>query len=99
MRLGLPQLGRPVCEVQPAEETERASRRQRLCQRHQTPEQGVVSRRLSAEELAVRRLVGGTASSSRALTPLRPVFDLTLTSSLSALRRVDAGAAAESPTA
>lgn len=66
MRLRLPQLGRPVCEVQPGKKTEPAGGLQRLCEGHQTPDAGDVSRRLPAEELAVRRLVGGTANSSDA---------------------------------
>lgn len=65
MRLRLPQLGCPVYEVQPAKETERESRLQRLRQRHQASNQGVVPRRLSAQELAVQRLVAGTADGKR----------------------------------
>ena len=68
MRLWLPQLGCPVYEVQPAKTSERAGRLQRLRQRHQASNQGVVPRGLSAQELAVQRLVAGTADSNPAQT-------------------------------
>lgn len=61
MRLRLPQLGCAVYEVQPAKKTERESRPQRLRQCHQASNEGVVSRGLPAQELAVQRLVAGTA--------------------------------------
>lgn len=60
MWAGLPQLRRAVHEVQPDEAAERASGGRRLWNLRQTAGQGAVSRRLSAEELAVQRLVAGT---------------------------------------
>lgn len=68
VRLRLPQLGRPVYEVQPAKKTERESGLQRLRQRHQASNQGVVPRGLFAQELAVQRLVAGTAKASQTAT-------------------------------
>lgn len=74
MRAGLPQPRPAVHEVQPDEAAERAGGGRRLRKRRQTSGQGAVSRRLSAEELAVQRLVAGTAAGSTvSTTPQSPV--------------------------
>lgn len=75
MRAGLPQPRPAVHEVQPDEAAERAGGGRRLRKRRQTTGQGAVSRRLSAEELAVQRLVAGTAGGSAvsSTTPQSPV--------------------------
>lgn len=64
MWAGLPQPGHAVYEVQPDEEAEREGGGQRVWKRRQTSGQGVLPRGLSAEELAVQRLVAGTATGS-----------------------------------
>lgn len=75
MRAGLPQPRPAVHEVQPDEAAERAGGGRRLRKLRQTTGQGAVSRRLSAEELAVQRLVAGTAGGKR-----RHQYDTTVTS-------------------
>ena len=72
VRAGVPQRGRPVHEVQPAEEAEREVAAQGLRRAAQAPGQGALPRGLSAEELAVQRLVAGTRAAharTDALTP------------------------------
>lgn len=75
MRAGLPQPGPAVHEVQPDEAAKRAGGGWRLWKLWQTTGQGAVSRRLSDEELAVQRLVAGTAGggSVTSTTPQSPV--------------------------
>lgn len=57
----LPQSGCPVHEVRPDEEAEREGGGQRLRKHRQTSDQRVLPWGLSAEELAVQRLVTGKA--------------------------------------
>lgn len=74
MWAGLPQPGRAVHEVQPDEAAERAAGGRRLWELRQTAGQGAVSRRLSAEELAVQHLVAGTTprGAAASTTPQPP---------------------------